>query len=119
MASFQKTVLIIAIIFLILALIFIGISLKNAKYDKWPPVIGSCPDYWVDKSKGDEDKSGSKCVNVKNLGTCDIKVMDFNTKLFSGSNGKCAKYNWANSCNVSWDGITYGVSNPCDEDNNN
>ena len=33
--------------------------------------------------------------------------------MFTGSNGTCAKYSWANKCDVSWDGITYGVENPC------
>jgi hypothetical protein len=117
MVNFQKLVLIIAIIILILSLVFIGITLKNAKYDTWPPVTASCPDYWVDESKG--DKSGSRCVNVKNLGTCKSnKVMNFNTNVFTGSNEMCAKYNWANNCKVSWDGITYGVQNPCEDDDN-
>ena len=42
-----------------------------------------------------------------------IQHMNFNLPAFTGSNGTCAKYNWANNCKVSWDGITYGVENPC------
>ena len=49
--SFQKIVLIIAIIFLILFLVLIGTSLSNSNNDlDWPPVVGNCPDYWVDLS---------------------------------------------------------------------
>jgi hypothetical protein len=41
--------------------------------------------------------------------------MNFNTSAFTGSQGACNKYNWATKCNVTWDGITYGVSNPCSQ----
>ena len=50
---------------------------------------------------------------------CNVMEVDkfytknFNTSQFTGSQGICNKYNWAtNTCNVSWDGITYGVSPP-------
>jgi hypothetical protein len=39
--------------------------------------------------------------------------MNFNDPAFSGSNELCAKYRWAKKCKISWDGITYGVDNPC------
>ena len=39
--------------------------------------------------------------------------MNFNNAPYTGTTGACAKYNWANNCGVSWDGITYGVNNPC------
>jgi hypothetical protein len=114
MASFQKIVLTAAIVILIIALIFIGLALRaGQKNMSWPPVVGDCPDYWVD-TKG----SGANCVNVKNLGTCKTKSMNFTTSNFTGSNGTCNKYTWATNCGVSWDGITYGVSDPCDASNN-
>ena len=115
MGSFQKTILIIALIILILALLFIGITIKQANKEQWPPIIGDCPDYWMDVSG-----NGSQCVNVKDLGTCKPDTigtkhttMDFTTSAFTGANGLCSKYTWANKCGVSWDGITYGVANPC------
>jgi hypothetical protein len=40
--------------------------------------------------------------------------MNFNQSPFTDDDGDCAKYNWANSCKVTWDGITSGVKNPCD-----
>ena len=111
--SFQKYVLIIALVILIVTLLFIGISIKTAKKEQWPPLIGDCPDYWIDLSG-----NGAECVNVKDLGTCKNTshghyTMDFTTPEYSGSNGLCAKYTWANKCGLSWDGLTYGVSNPC------
>ena len=39
--SFQKYVLIIALVILIITLLFIGITIKQAKKkEQWPPVIG-------------------------------------------------------------------------------
>ncbi len=46
--------------------------------------------------------------NSKNL-----NAMNFNKMPFTGNEGNCAKYRWATSCNVTWDGITSGVKNPC------
>jgi hypothetical protein len=115
MEGFQKIVLFTAIIILILFLIIIGISLSYAKSINWPPIIPSCPDYWLIDGSGND----TKCINVKNLGTCPPQpgqqhlTMNFNDPAFSGSNSLCAKYTWANNCNVTWDGITYGVKNPC------
>jgi len=125
--NFQSIVLTIAIILLIVTLVLIGIALSKSKYaNGWPPVTGDCPDYWVDLSG-----NGAACYNSKNLGVqnCskttyngtykDEKVMDFTTAAFTGDNGACTKATWANKCGVSWDGITYGVSNPCDQSNGN
>ena len=92
----------------------IAVSLRIAKQkEQWPPILSQCPDYWIDGSS-----NGSKCVNVKGLGTCKSSSggeysMDFTSPIFMGSNGTCEKYKWANSCNLTWDGITYGVPNPC------
>ena len=118
MPSFQIVVLIIAVIILIVALAFIGVSLKNSqKNAAWPPLVPDCPDYWtIDGS------INPICVNVKNLGTCPKPInstshfltMDFNQAPYTGSNSTCAKYTWATGCNLAWDGITYGVPNPCD-----
>ena len=118
MPSFQIIVLIVAVILLIVALAFIGVSLKNSqKNEAWPPLVPDCPDYWtIDGS------ANPICVNVQNLGTCKKSLgsptpfltMDFNQAPYTGSNSTCAKYTWATGCNLAWDGITYGVPNPCD-----
>lgn len=116
MNNFNKIVLILAIVILIGLLIFIGISLKYQQAQNWPPVIGDCPDYWVDTSG-----NGGNCINVKNLGTCPSTTsgqpltMNFTSTTFTGSSGLCNKYNYANNCNLTWDGVTYGGSstNPC------
>ena len=116
MQTFQKFVLISAIVVLIIVLIFIGFALRNSSVSVWPPILADCPDYWVDMSG-----NGSMCTNTKNLGngTCkptgnsEYLTMDFTQPSFMGGNGVCAKYQWATGCGVEWDGITYGVPNPC------
>lgn len=115
MEGFQKIVLFSAIIILIISLVIIGISLTYAKDQQWPPIVPSCPDYWQIDGSG----NNTTCTNVLDLGSCPAQsgqqhlVMDFNSAIFSGSNGLCSKYKWANNCGISWDGITYGVNNPC------
>jgi hypothetical protein len=118
--SFQKAVLMIAVVFLILFLVLIGVALNNSTNEaEWPPIVGNCPDFWVDLSG-----NGSMCFNSHHLGTCpafiptadDLKTMNFNQAPFNGTDGLCAKYKWANKCGVTWDGITYGVTNPCATD---
>ena len=119
MNTFQNTVLIIALVIFIILVILIGVVIVNgSNSEEWPPLVGECPDYWVDM-KG----NGAKCVNVKDLGTCNTSpnqmnghtFMNFNEGVFNGGNGSCGKYQWANGCGVSWDGITYGAKNPCDD----
>ncbi len=118
---FQKMVLTMATILLIVILIIIGIALSKASVSEiWPPIIGECPDYWIDMSG-----NGEACFNSHSLGRCNIpsdpkannmkETMNFNQSPFTGDNGQCAKYNWANTCKVTWDGITSGVKNPCDK----
>jgi hypothetical protein len=116
MEAFQKFILFGAIILLIITLVFIGISLSKTKADQqWPPIIPECPDYWTIDGSG----NNASCINTKNLGTCKppagsrFLTMKFNTPEFSGTRASCAKYTWARKCGVSWDGITYGVNNPC------
>ena len=116
MEGFQKMVLFAAIIILIIALVIIGIALSYAKDNQaWPPMTPGCPDYWLMDGSG----NNATCTNIKDLGTCPPSsgsqhlVMNFNSSVFTGSQGTCNKYNWANKCGISWDGITYGVNNPC------
>ena len=114
--NFQMIVLTMAIIILIIILIVIGLALSKANAEEnWPPIIGECPDYWVDLSG-----NGEACFNSHHLGRCNIPnkenkaTMNFNKSPFVGNDGACAKYRWATSCNITWDGITSGVKNPCE-----
>ena len=114
--NFQKFITIFAIIILVLSLIFIGVSLGSSDNISWPPNVPNCPDYFVDVTNNvnnSEITYGSICHNPKKLGTCGKGNFDFTNSSYTGSSGLCAKYNWATGCGVSWDGITYGVDNPC------
>jgi len=120
MSGFQKIVLFSAIIILLIVLVIIGIALASAKNnEEWPPLVPDCPDYWAITGLDISGNNMYKCVNIKDLGVCPAKdgekhqTMDFNTSMFTGSNGTCAKSRWAKQCKVSWDGITYGVNDPC------
>ena len=54
-----------------------------------------------------KDPSGPMITNPYNLsGT-------FDGYTFTGTNGACHKRDWATYNGISWDGITYGVNNPC------
>jgi hypothetical protein len=117
---FQKTVLIIATILLIITLVVIGVTLsKTIENENWPPVVGECPDFWVDMSG-----NGEACFNTHSLGKCNIpgegkpNTKNFNQAPFTGTNGVCSKFNWARTCQVTWDGINSGVKNPCDKSTN-
>ena len=112
MESFQKIVLVSSALLLCIILVFIGVSLKYIKVTNWPPVVPACPDFW------DADSSGN-CVNIQGLGTWSKdEPMNFNTPEYNGGDGTCNKYKWANTNNMSWDGITYGVPSPCTTSSN-
>jgi hypothetical protein len=101
--GFQRTVMSVSVLLLILSLILIGIALYRQKYSDitFPPVVADCPDYWKNTSTDEQ----IKCKNVKNLGTCPGEK-DFSTFDFTGSSGLCAKKKWAKDCGIVWDGIT-------------
>ena len=56
--NFQKIVITIAVILLILSLAFIGTAINSEKKNiVYPPVIAECPDYWK------HDIENNKCIN--------------------------------------------------------
>jgi hypothetical protein len=114
--NFQKIVLIIAIVILLICLVAIGVTLSYAKNSAYPSAPPVCPDYW---KVNDSDPNNIVCQNVKNLGICSppsgSNYLEINVSQspYTGANGLCGKYTWANRCGISWDGVTYGVPNPC------
>lgn len=92
--SFQKTVLIIALIVFSVMLFFIALAMKGLKKSqKFPPEIAECPDYWV--------RDGNKCVPTSiNKGSADSKA---SCASYDGSKDKVV---WSGECGVEWDGIT-------------
>jgi len=116
--NFQKALLLVAIIALILAVLVSAYKL-NSVVDTagqvWPPVIALCPDYW--------DLSGAYCINTsnQNLGSSSAlytttkdthfiplsKIgVDINKKHKNRS--KNSKKNWTSLNGFVWDGLTSG-----------
>ena len=114
--NFQRKVILVASILFVLTALFIIYTLYSGKYSKeFPPVVASCPDYWLDHQVKDAlGTTKSNCVNVKNLGTCpDQKSKSFDEPQWLGETGECRKSKWAKLCNLTWDGITNN-SKVCD-----
>ena len=119
MEGFEKKVLIIAgiilVVSLVLVLIFILMSKGNQKY---PPVESECPDYWEL-----EEVNNKKllCKNVKGLGegwsgeSTEVTI-DPNRQDFQGVDGLCNKQNWAREHNVTWEGVTEPTKDACIQD---
>lgn len=100
LGSFQKNVVIIACVVLIIAIAFIGWILSSGVNDMpWPPSVSNCPDYWEDQ-QGD----GTSCFNSKRLGKCGIGP--YNLKGWNKPNSACASKGMMEACDLTWDGIT-------------
>ena len=100
MNSFQKIVVIIATVILIICLILIGISLYNKNGSAvFPPVVASCPDYWT--------VSGKECHVGSVPPNCHIKKIDAITA-DSTKRDKCKTLHniRKHHCDITWDGIT-------------
>ena len=110
MEYFQRAVLTVSAILLIICLVIIGVSLYTAKYsDAFPPVLANCPDYWLDKSSG----NASECFNIKGLGKPECeRTKDFSS-FSTGNAGLCSKKKWAKSCDITWDGISNNETLKC------
>lgn len=104
--AFQGFVANIALLILIIALVVISVVMYRGrnKFVADDIVIGGCPDYWTMR----KDRRGRNyCFNKKNLGKASCsKRMNFTIPPWSRSDGDCKKYNWAKSCDLTWDGIT-------------
>ena len=120
LGSFNKTVLIVACVLLILGLILIGVFIsKNIEKAAYPPVVGDCPDYWdVSYNSVSKKICSSNSINTGTTGTTITKfggfelscnyypVSNFTNAGTSVDDIICAKHNWAKECNIHWDGIT-------------
>ena len=108
--KFNKTVLMIASILLILGLIIIGIIIiRSLEEEAFPPIVSDCPDYW---NVGYNSSSEIICSNNQiNSGYSRPQCRNYPTSAFSvngtsDADKMCEKYKWAKDCNIHWDGIT-------------
>lgn len=114
--NFQKTIALIAFLLLIIIYIIYIISLKynkSSSSNSFPEIIADCPDYW----NANVENGINVCNNIKNLGkmedTSCPTTMNFNIFPFNTAKGNCYKADWANKCNLTWDGITNNSNKTC------
>jgi hypothetical protein len=100
MELYQRIVLGIAIVLLIAAYIMIYFTLVDNN-KKWPPSVAKCPDYWVYNATDD------MCVDSSNS----KNSYPYGETLTQKST--CDKYKWAKENDISWEGLSYGVSMDC------
>lgn len=107
MELYQRIVLGIAIVLLIAAYIMIYFTLVDNNKN-WPPSVAKCPDYWVYNAASDMCKSN----NNFNVGSSFSKYPDIEGETLT-QKSTCDKYKWAKENEVSWEGLSYGVSMDC------
>jgi hypothetical protein len=107
MELYQRVVLGLAIVLLIAAYIMIYFTLVDNNKN-WPPSVAKCPDYWVYNATSDMCES----INDFNVGTSDSKYPDVDGETLT-QKSTCDKYKWAKEKEVSWEGLSYGVSMDC------
>lgn len=120
MEFFHFVVLSISAIVLIIVLIYLGISLKNAKKNEiFPPTQNTCPDGWTFNDIGmcqmptTGNNGNITAVNatsnsnlVKTNGVWGIMPESTDWVSKTGKTAVCAKKAWANKYGVTWDGVS-------------
>ena len=98
MQGFQRTVLIIAAVMLVISLIVLGTLIRNANENvEWPPQSSSCPDYWTNVGNG-----VCQSVDKQNTGISSGTINTTSRGLATPQQ-RC---DWAMKNKVMWDGIT-------------
>ena len=103
--NFQKIVICVAIVVLIISLVIIGHHLRKDSLNVlYPPVIANCPDYWEQEERTD---NSIKCINKKKLGKPNtVHIKTFDEPMWKGYIGNCTKATWAEENDLTWDGLT-------------
>lgn len=108
MESFYKFALIIAIVFLIICLIGMGILLQyqNAGL-KFPEHPNTCPDFWTTDISG--GNTGTRCIAPdpsRNMGNITNPARDLSYSYVEMGVNICDKYKWATKNKLNWDGVS-------------
>jgi len=99
--NFQKALLLVAIIALILAILVSAYKLNSSVVSiagqSWPPVVAPCPDYW--------DLSVNNCINAtgQNIGSNNKYTNIIPLSAFGKDKKK-----WASLNGFVWDGLSSG-----------
>ena len=121
--KFQAIVIIIlGILFIITLIAFYYIATARGNNMPFPPSIPICPDYYYQTAFLPNGSVSCKAMPnmVRTLRSSGIETEqclnpNFTSEYYTGTRSKCLKYNWAKRCKSipAWEGITYGVHNPC------
>ena len=110
LGGFQKTVLLVAIGILSLALFGIAILLMKEKRKKvFPNEIPECPDYYQTLDSGCSLALPFNEVSTRSEdpGGCANPGKIFKTQAkYTGANGRREKCKWAKRCGLAWDGVS-------------
>ena len=102
MDTFQKSVLIIALVVLIALLISVGILLnKHSKNTSWPPIQNTCPDYWTE---GDNGVCTADGLNTGPIGDVTSTTNDDGDNITGDT--RCEKRRWAIDNGIMWSGVS-------------
>lgn len=110
---FYKNVLISTILSVILLLAIVAVVMYYTKNKQiYPPILSRCPDFYnldvnnncVNSGIWDKTKLTIGCDYM------DFSGNDYNIQGTGPTSGLCMKQKWANTCKVSWDGITNNYS---------
>jgi hypothetical protein len=119
MASFNFIVVSIALVILILTLAYLAVNMSTTNANvKFPPTYNNCPDGWTMNSQNlcvapSSGNIGSPPISpstkfVTSDADKSLSIAPLDTA-WTGSTGLsaiCAKKKWANTNNISWDGIS-------------
>jgi type 1 fimbria pilin len=118
MDPFYKTVVIVAIVMLILALIGLGVLMQEQDTKtEYPPQQSACPDHWSYKGNNQckINTDGTTKLNVGNFTASDGDSDDYMKYTVDNSEERvtfepsllvCDKKKWANKYNIVWDGVS-------------
>jgi len=111
LGNFNRTVLLVACVLLIIGLVIIGLfSVKSIQDSAYPPIISDCPDYWNVSYDSNKNKicqhNSINSPQTSNTGCVDYPVSLFSANGTSVNDIICEKNKWAKKCNIHWDGIT-------------
>jgi hypothetical protein len=122
--GFYNIVLIIAVVFLILTLTYIGVKMTYQAYSApFPPIKATCPDYWTvsddgqgcifphDNTKPNYGSPGTGGYNAAGTysvgGKSAFKPSDPAWASYQNAKGAtCGLRTWANTYGIVWDGVT-------------
>lgn len=120
--GFNKTILIIAFVLLVIALVVIGLMINSAISNaQFPPEVSICPDWWTTDTSGTNvicknprklhQKDKRLCQNLPHDVPDAKKSMTHSDYRGLGNYAMVEKCKLAKKCGVTWDGIT-NTSNP-------